>query len=128
MKIKEKKKPSRKILIRKKTKKLGKVQLRILYKLYLPENMGGINRSPSSVINNYGGNAVYPALKSLKKQGYINSGYYKGAKGKIWGKVYHITHEGQNTFKENMKNKSHIEIREKLYHKKYIKNPKIFWK
>lgn len=103
-------------------KKLGNVQLRILYKLYLPENMGGINNSPSNIIKQYGGGSVYSALKSLEKQKYINSRF----KGDTWGHVYFITPEGKKVFKENMENKSYFEIKKILYHKN-IKKPKIFW-
>ncbi|KKN30020.1 hypothetical protein LCGC14_0838370 [marine sediment metagenome] len=102
------------------TKKLGKVQLKILYMLYLPENEGGINYAPSRIINNYGGSAIYSALKSLEKQKYINSVY----KNDFWGIVYFITSEGKKVFRENMENKSYSEIKKILN----IKKPEIFWK
>ncbi len=103
-------------------KKLGNVQLRILYKLYLPENEGGINYTPSNTIKKYGGRSIYPALKSLEKQKYINSVY----KGNVFGTVYFITSEGKKVFRENMENKSYFEIKKILYHEN-IKKPKIFW-
>ena len=106
-------------------KKFGKIQLRILYWLYLPENKGGLNHSPSDIIKNSigSGTATYPALKSLRKQGYIGIGYYDGIKGEIWGKTYFITSYGRKIFKENMKNKSYSEMKKILNEK----NPLIYW-
>ncbi len=112
---------------KKKKKRLGKVQLRILYKFYLPKNKGGINNTNTRIIKQYGGNSIYPALRSLQKHGYVRSGFYEGRKGEFYGEVYSITSEGRKVFVKNMEGKSYLEIKETLYHKN-IRKPKVFWK
>jgi len=97
-------------------KKLGLIQLRILYWLYVPSDMGGIGYTPINIINKCIKVQTYSSLKSLCKQGYVGI-----AHSDIFHKeVYFITDNGKDIFEKNIKGLWKREIKQLLNVKQLI--------